>query len=113
MSVFAEETFGPVAAVIHARDSEHAIELANDSKFGLVSNLWTRNLEQARKLAAHIEAGGVFINVMTASDPRLPFGGVKRSGYGRELSSFGIQYFVNIDSVCVGRGIENVRLKAA
>ena len=113
MSVFAEETFGPVAAVIHARDSEHAIELANDSKFGLGSNLWTRNIEQARKLAAHIEAGGVFINGMTASDPRLPFGGVKSSGYGRELSSFGIQEFVNIQTVWIGPRIENVPVKAA
>ncbi len=108
-----QETFGPVAAVIHARDSEHAIELANDSKFGLGSNLWTRNLEQARKLAAHIEAGGVFINGMTASDPRLPFGGVKSSGYGRELSSFGIQEFVNIQTVWIGPRIENVPVKAA
>jgi len=113
MSVFAEETFGPVAAVIHARDSEHAIELANDSKFGLGSNLWTRNIEQARKLAAHIEAGGVFINGMTASDPRLPFGGVKSSGYGRELSSFGIQEFVNIQTVWIGPRVENVPVKAA
>src|SRR5216683_2066741 len=104
---------GPVAAVIHARDSEHAIELANDSKFGLGSNLWTRNIEQARKLAAHIEAGGVFINGMTASDPRLPFGGVKSSGYGRELSSFGIQEFVNIQTVWIGPRIENVPVKAA
>jgi len=113
MSVFAEETFGPVAAVIHARDSEHAIELANDSKFGLGSNLWTRDIEQARKLAARIEAGGVFINGMTASDPRLPFGGVKSSGYGRELSSFGIQEFVNIQTVWIGPRIENVPVKAA
>jgi succinate-semialdehyde dehydrogenase/glutarate-semialdehyde dehydrogenase len=102
MPVFTDETFGPAAAVIHARDAEHAIELANDSKFGLSSNLWTRNVEQARKLAAHIEAGGVFINGMTASDPRLPFGGIKSSGYGRELSSFGIQEFVNIQTVWIG-----------
>src|SRR5438105_3428567 len=94
--VFTDETFGPVAAVIRARDVEHAIELANDSKFGLGSNLWTRNIKLARELAARIEAGSVFINGMTASDPRLPFGGVKRSGYGRELSSFGIQEFVII-----------------
>src|SRR5712692_2165658 len=113
MTVFKDETFGPVAAVIHARDADHAIELANDSKFGLGSNLWTRNLEQARKLAAQIEAGGVFINGMTASDPRLPFGGVKRSGYGRELSSFGIQEFVNVQTVWIGPRIENVPVKAA
>lgn len=102
MPVFVEETFGTVAAVIRARDTEHAIELANDSKFGLGSNLWTRNIEQARKLAARIEAGGVFINSMTTSDPRLPFGGVKSSGYGRELSSFGIQEFVNVQTVWIG-----------
>jgi len=102
MPVFSDETFGPVAAVIRARDTEHAIELANDSKFGLGSNLWTRNIEEARKLAARIEAGGVFINGMTASDPRLPFGGVKSSGYGRELSAFGIQEFVNIQTVWIG-----------
>jgi len=105
MPVFREETFGPVAAVICARDSEHAVELANDSPFGLGGNLWTRNIEQARKLAARIEAGGVFINGMTASDPRLPFGGVKRSGYGRELSSFGIREFVNIQTVWIGPAV--------
>ncbi len=113
MTVFKDETFGPVAAVIHARDADHAIELANDSKFGLGSNLWTRNLEQARKLAAQIEAGGVFINGMTASDPRLPFGGVKRSGYGRELSSFGIQEFVNVQTVWIGPRVENPPTKTA
>jgi len=111
MPVFADETFGPVAAVIRARDAEQAIALANDSKFGLGSNLWTRNIEQARKLAAQIEAGGVFINGMTASDPRLPFGGVKHSGYGRELSSFGIQEFVNIQTVWIGPRVESVPTK--
>ncbi len=113
MPVFKDETFGPVAAVIRARDVEHAIELANDSKFGLGSNLWTRNIEQARELAARIEAGGVFINGMTASDPRLPFGGVKRSGYGRELSSFGIQEFVNVQTVWIGPRVEQVPVKVA
>ncbi len=113
MPVFTDETFGPVAAVIHARDTGHAIELANDSKFGLGSNLWTRNIAQARELAAHIEAGNVFINGMTASDPRLPFGGVKRSGYGRELSSFGIQEFVSIQTVWIGPRVEGAPTKAA
>ncbi len=113
MSVFTDETFGPAAAVIHARDAEHAIELANNSKFGLSSNLWTRNIERARELAARIEAGGVFINGMTASDPRLPFGGIKRSGYGRELSSFGIQEFVNVQTVWIGPKVENAPAKAA
>jgi len=107
MPVFTDETFGPAAAVIRARDAEHAIELANNSKFGLSSNLWTRNIDRARQLAARIEAGGVFINGMTASDPRLPFGGIKRSGYGRELSSFGIQEFVNVQTIWIGPKVEN------
>src|SRR5207248_2857324 len=113
MPVFADETFGPVAAVIRVRGAEQAIELANNSKFGLSSNLWTRNIDRARELAAHIEAGGVFINGMTASDPRLPFGGVKRSGYGRELSSFGIQEFVNIQTVWIGPKADNAPTRAA
>ncbi len=112
MSVFTDETFGPVAAIIRARDTEHALELANDSTFGLSSNLWTRNIEQARELTARIEAGGVFINGMTASDPRLPFGGVKRSGYGRELSSFGIREFVNVQTVWIGPKVENPPAKS-
>jgi succinate-semialdehyde dehydrogenase/glutarate-semialdehyde dehydrogenase len=107
MPMFREETFGPAAAVIRARDTDHAIELANDSEFGLSSNLWTRNIELAQQLATRIAAGGVFINGMTASDPRLPFGGVKRSGYGRELSSFGIQEFVNVQTVWIGPKVEN------
>ena len=102
MPIFNEETFGPVAAVIHARDAEHALELANNSDFGLGGNLWTSSIDQARKLARRIESGAVFINGMTASDPRLPFGGVKRSGYGRELSSFGIREFVNIQTIWIG-----------
>ncbi len=112
MPVFSDETFGPAAAVIRVRDAEQAIELANDSKFGLSSNLWTRNIDRARELATRIEAGGVFINGMTASDPRLPFGGVKRSGYGRELSSFGIQEFVNVQTVWIGPKVENAPTKA-
>ena len=100
--VFREETFGPVAAVIRARDTEHAVALANDSQFGLGGNLWTRDIERGKALARRIESGNVFINGMTASDPRLPFGGVKRSGYGRELSWFGIREFVNIQTVWIG-----------
>jgi acyl-CoA reductase-like NAD-dependent aldehyde dehydrogenase len=102
MPLFREETFGPVAAVIRAHDTEEAVELANDSNFGLGGNLWTSNIERARSLARRLESGGVFINGMTASDPRLPFGGIKHSGYGRELSSFGIREFVNIQTVWIG-----------
>ena len=102
MPMFNEETFGPAAAVIHARDTDHAVELANNSKFGLGGNLWTRDIEQGRKLARRLESGSLFLNGMTASDPRLPFGGVKHSGYGRELSTFGIHEFVNIQTVWIG-----------
>ena len=113
MPMFREETFGPAAAVIHARDTEHAVELANDSVFGLSCNLWTRDIEQARRLASRIAAGSLFINGMTASDPRLPFGGIKRSGYGRELSRFGMREFVNIQTVWIGPKVENVPTQAA
>jgi succinate-semialdehyde dehydrogenase/glutarate-semialdehyde dehydrogenase len=102
MPAFREETFGPVAAVIRAKDADEAIALANDSDFGLGAALWTRDLERAKTLARRIESGSVFINGMVASDPRLPFGGVKRSGYGRELAAFGIREFVNIQTVWVG-----------
>jgi acyl-CoA reductase-like NAD-dependent aldehyde dehydrogenase len=102
MPAFQEETFGPVAAVVRVRDTDAAVAAANNSPFGLGGNLWTRDVERGKVLARRIETGGVFINGMTASDPRLPFGGVKRSGYGRELSSFGIREFVNIQTIWVG-----------
>jgi len=102
MRMFDEEVFGPAAAVVRAESRDHALALANDSPFGLGANLWTRDVALAERLAERIEAGNVFINGMVASDPRLPFGGVKRSGYGRELSAFGIHEFVNIQTVCVG-----------
>jgi succinate-semialdehyde dehydrogenase/glutarate-semialdehyde dehydrogenase len=102
MPVFREETFGPVAAVIRARDAAHAVEMANDSTFGLGGALWTRDVERAKHLARQIQTGAVFINGMTASDPRLPFGGIKHSGYGRELSYLGIREFMNIQTVWVG-----------
>jgi len=97
-----EEVFGPVAALMMARDAEDAVRIANSSPYGLGSNLWTSDLELARRLARNIEAGQVFINGMVASDPRLPFGGIKRSGYGRELSELGIREFVNIQTVWIG-----------
>ncbi len=102
MPMFDQETFGPAAAVTRARDEAHAIDLANDSTFGLGANIWTSDVDRATQMAAQIESGMVFINGMVASDPRLPFGGVKRSGYGRELSEFGIQEFVNIQTVWIG-----------
>ncbi|HEY7414399.1 MAG TPA: NAD-dependent succinate-semialdehyde dehydrogenase [Ktedonobacteraceae bacterium] len=105
MPMFKEETFGPAAAVIHAHDTDHAIELANSSQYGLGGNLWTRDIEKARQIASHLASGAVFINGMTTSDPRLPFGGIKHSGYGRELSSFGIREFVNIQTVWIGPAV--------
>src|SRR5438067_9115392 len=102
MPVFDEETFGPVAAVVGARDEEDAIRLANDSTFGLGASLWTASRERAERLAPLVEAGSVFVNGLVKSDPRLPFGGIKRSGYGRELSEFGIREFVNVKSVWIG-----------
>jgi succinate-semialdehyde dehydrogenase / glutarate-semialdehyde dehydrogenase len=102
MRMFDEEVFGPAAAVVRARDREDAVALANQSAYGLGSSLWTRDVAAAEVFAAKIEAGAVFINGMVASDPRLPFGGVKKSGYGRELSTFGIHEFVNIQTVWIG-----------
>jgi succinate-semialdehyde dehydrogenase / glutarate-semialdehyde dehydrogenase len=99
MPAFDEETFGPVAAVIRARDEGEAMRLANASAYGLGASLWTRDPERAEWLAGEIEAGCVFVNAIVKSDPRLPFGGIKRSGYGRELSEFGLREFVNIKGV--------------
>lgn len=101
MPMFDEETFGPAAALTAARDAEHAVALVNQSRYGLGCNIWTRDLERAQRLAARAEAGSVWINGMVASDPRLPFGGVKLSGFGRELSHFGIHEFVNVQSIWV------------
>ncbi|MDT8324617.1 MAG: NAD-dependent succinate-semialdehyde dehydrogenase [Bacteroidota bacterium] len=101
MPMYEQETFGPAAAIIIVQDEEEAIAVANDSTFGLGASLWTQDRARAARLAARIEAGAVFVNGLVKSDPRLPFGGVKRSGYGRELSHYGIREFVNIKTVWI------------
>ncbi len=100
--VFDEETFGPVAAVTRAKSEEDAIALANDTPYGLGASLWTADRARAERLAVQIEAGGVFVNGLVKSDPRIPFGGIKRSGYGRELSVYGLREFTNVKTVWLG-----------
>ena len=102
MPAFREETFGPVAALVRARDVDHAIELANDTEYGLGAAVWTRDLSGAKQIARRIEAGSVFVNGLVASDPRMPLGGVKQSGYGRELGRQGIWEFTNVQTVRIG-----------
>lgn len=102
-AAFNEETFGPVASVTRCADAEEAVRLANDTEFGLGATIFSGNVENATAIARKIQAGAVFINGQVASDPRLPFGGIKRSGYGRELSSYGIREFVNMKTLWVGK----------
>ncbi len=99
MPMYEEETFGPAAAVIRVRDEEEALYIANDTAFGLGASLWTRDRARAERCIPRIEAGSVFVNGLVKSDPRLPFGGIGRSGYGRELSHYGIKEFVNIKTI--------------
>ncbi|WP_405690551.1 NADP-dependent succinic semialdehyde dehydrogenase [Streptomyces sp. NBC_00057] len=102
MRIHREETFGPVATLYRVEGLDEAVALANDSPFGLSSNVWTRDADEARRCVRDLEAGGVFFNGMTASHPALPFGGVKRSGYGRELAGHGIREFCNATTVWYG-----------
>jgi len=101
MLAYSEELFGPVAIMIRAKDEEEAIQIANDTPFGLGASLWTSNTENAKRVAKEIDSGSLFINGFVKSDPRLPFGGTKSSGYGRELSHYGIKEFVNIKTVWI------------
>ena len=99
MEIAQEEVFGPVAPIIVANDEKQALEIANDSKFGLGASIWTQNLEKAERLSAMVASGIVTVNNVVVSDPRVPFGGIKNSGFGRELSRYGMLEFVNIKSV--------------
>jgi succinate-semialdehyde dehydrogenase/glutarate-semialdehyde dehydrogenase/succinyl-CoA reductase len=99
MEIAQEEVFGPVAPIIIANDEKQALEIANDSKFGLGASIWTQNLEKAERLSAMVASGIVTVNNVVVSDPRVPFGGIKNSGFGRELSRYGMLEFVNIKSV--------------
>ncbi|MEV4420094.1 NAD-dependent succinate-semialdehyde dehydrogenase [Patulibacter sp. NPDC049589] len=103
MAVLREEVFGPVLPVVRAADADSAVALANATEFGLGSNVWTSDLERGKSIARRVAAGHTAINGMTSSDPRLPFGGIKSSGYGRELSSLGLHEFVNVHTVVVNR----------
>ena len=100
---FDEELFGPVLPIITFATEDEAIALANDTPYGLGATIFTKNTAKAEKLAARIDSGCVFINSPVKSDPRLPFGGVKKSGYGRELSHYGIKEFVNIKTISISR----------
>jgi succinate-semialdehyde dehydrogenase/glutarate-semialdehyde dehydrogenase len=102
MRAWSEELFGPAATCIRVEDAEHALAVANGSPFGLGGAVWTRDLERGAVLARRLECGAAFVNGMVKSDPRLPFGGVKDSGYGRELSRHGLHEFVNAKTLWVG-----------
>jgi succinate-semialdehyde dehydrogenase/glutarate-semialdehyde dehydrogenase len=101
MPAYHEELFGPVASVFRARDEADAIRIANDTIFGLGAAVFTRDIARGERVARELEAGCTFVNALVASDPRLPFGGIKEAGYGRELGTYGIKEFVNIKTVYV------------
>ncbi|MFA5417945.1 MAG: NAD-dependent succinate-semialdehyde dehydrogenase [Bacteroidales bacterium] len=101
MPVYKEETFGPVSVIIPAKNADDAIRIANETSMGLGASIWTQDMKLAEEMARRIESGAVFINGMTKSDPRIPFGGIKQSGFGRELGSYGIKEFLNIKTVWI------------
>jgi succinate-semialdehyde dehydrogenase/glutarate-semialdehyde dehydrogenase len=101
MVAFEEEIFGPVATIISARNEAEAVNLANNSRYGLGASVWTKDKDRGQRIALEIEAGSVFINSLMKSDQRLPFGGIKKSGYGRELSEMGIKEFVNAKTISI------------
>ena len=101
MPAYSEETFGPLVAIIPIATDEEAVSVANDSVFGLGGSVWTKDIVRGEQIARRVESGAMFVNGMTKSDPRLPFGGIKQSGYGRELGSYGIHEFVNIKTIWI------------
>ena len=105
---YRQEFFGPVALILPAKDEEEAISIANDSPFGLGGSIYTKNIELGKRVASRIETGMVFINYPSVSTADLPFGGIKRSGYGKELSDLGIQEFVNKKLICASNGMSLV-----
>ena len=106
MRILREEVFGPLAPILIVRNEREVIERANATEFGLGASIWSRNIGRAEELARHIKAGFVSINSIVKSDPRLPFGGIKKSGVGRELSHYGLREFVNVKTVVIS-GSEN------
>ena len=98
---FQEETFGPLATIIRAKDENDAVAIANNHRYGLASSIWTEDRVNAHQLARKLEAGNVFVNSLVRSDSRIPFGGIKKSGYGRELSEVGIKEFMNMKSLII------------
>jgi succinate-semialdehyde dehydrogenase len=103
MTSFKQELFGPVASIITARDADHAVALANDSEFGLTASIFTADATKARDIADQLETGGIFVNAFSVSDPRVAFGGIKKSGFGREMSHFGVREFCNAQTVWLDR----------
>uniref|UniRef100_UPI003594934C aldehyde dehydrogenase family protein n=1 Tax=Thiocapsa sp. TaxID=2024551 RepID=UPI003594934C len=101
MPAYDDELFGPVAAVLHAADEDEALEIANDTRFGLGGSVWTRDSARGERFARRMACGCAFVNGLVKSDPRLPFGGIKNSGYGRELGAMGIHELVNAKTLWI------------